>query len=437
MACAVILAATLTPMPHQAAQVALTGPFCLACGDGGGADFILNIALFLPLGAALAAAGFRVRTVVLLGLALSTGVELLQFSVIPGRDATIGDVVANTTGTTLGWVLAGRSRALLAAATEGGGLAGRRMGPGGDRRDIRRPAADGTLAPGGHLVRPVGRDGTGAGVVRGRGAVGDPGRLARCPHWRIEDWRSRRVELRARGEVRLEAEIVTGPATHEPLRIVALATDDGRFATLTQTGRDLHWGVRLRASDLGLRSPATVLDGRLPGSAGDTITVGGTLRQPACHRTSPAGRPGHRDRGQLRMEGRVAAAAGNRQSRAAGRAAADRTLAPRALGPVARLDLAGNGQAKRRTSWLDGVSGPTDEMRTGPGASLDPSSFMPRAARIGPHWSARAASPADGSTGQETGQPGAEQDDGAGLGHHRRRHRRERPWWWSSRCHST
>ena len=95
---AMILAVTLTPMPHQAAQVALTGPFCLACGDGGGADFVLNIALFLPLGAALAAAGLRARTVVLLGLALSAGVELLQFSVIPGRDATVGDVVANTAG---------------------------------------------------------------------------------------------------------------------------------------------------------------------------------------------------------------------------------------------------------------------------------------------------------------------------------------------------
>ena len=84
------------------------------------------------------------------------------------------------------------------------------------------------------------------------------------------------MELLARGEVRLQAEIVTGPETPEPLRIVALATDDGRFATLTQTGRDLNWAVRLRASNLGLRSPAVVLPGGLPGTAGDSITVRGS-----------------------------------------------------------------------------------------------------------------------------------------------------------------
>lgn len=275
MATAAILAATLTPMPHQAAQVALTGPFCLACGDGGGADFILNIALFLPLGAALAAAGLRASTVVVLGLALSAGVEVLQFSVIPGRDATIGDILANATGTALGWVLAGRSRALLrppsrVAALLAGGWA-----------LVAIAGTFGALV----LMEPSLPEATWYGQWAAAGPEPEwfegevrSVTLGACPlpHWRIEDWRSRREELRTRGGFRLEAEIVTGPPTHEPLRVVALATEDGRFATLTQTGQDLHWGIRLRATAFGLRSPALVLPGGLPGTAGDTIAIGGS-----------------------------------------------------------------------------------------------------------------------------------------------------------------
>jgi len=270
-----ILVATLTPIPRQAAQVALTGPFCLACGDGGVADFILNIALFLPLGAALAAAGFRARTVVLLGLALSAGVEVLQFGVIPGRDAALGDILANSAGTALGWGLAGQIGQLLRPSPRGAAL----------------------LASGWALVAIAGTVGAVPlmepslpnEVWYGQWAAAGPepewfeGEVLSVelggrplPHWRIEDWKTRREELRARGELKLEAEIIAGAATQEPLRIVALAADNGRFATLTQTGRDLHWGIRLRASELGLRSPVMVLRTGLPGTAGDTIAVGGT-----------------------------------------------------------------------------------------------------------------------------------------------------------------
>ncbi len=274
-ATAVILAATLTPVPRQAAQVALTGPFCLACGAGGVADLLLNIALFLPLGAALAAAGFRARTVVLLGLILSAGVEVLQFGVIPGRDAALGDILSNTAGTALGWGLATRINHLLRPS----------------------PRAAALLASGWALVAIAGTFGAlplmepslPNEVWYGQWAAAGPepewfeGEVLSVelggrplPHWRIEDWKTRREELRARGELKLEAEIIAGAATQEPLRIVAVAGDDGRFASLTQTGRDLHWAVRLRASELGLRAPGTVLYGGLPGTAGDTIAVEGT-----------------------------------------------------------------------------------------------------------------------------------------------------------------
>ena len=270
---ALILAATLTPMPDQAAQVALTGPFCIGCGYGGLADFLLNVALFLPLGAALGAAGYRARTATLVGVALATTVELLQFSVIPGRDATIGDVVANTVGAGLGWMLVGQLAVFLRPP----------------------PKAAALLAAGWALVALAGTVGAMAlfepslpdGPWYGQWAAGGPepewfegevrsarlgGRL--LPHGLIADWQSRRQETRASGEVRLEAEIVAGKPPQKPLRIVAVATGDGRLATLTQNRRDLHWNIRLRASDFGLRSPPLVLRGGMPGSAGDVIAVG-------------------------------------------------------------------------------------------------------------------------------------------------------------------
>src|SRR4029077_6988777 len=79
--------------------------WCVACGDRGRADFLLNVILFLPLGCALRLAGARIRTAVLIGMFLSITIELTQ-AFIPGRDTSLGDVISNTTGTFLGFVVA-------------------------------------------------------------------------------------------------------------------------------------------------------------------------------------------------------------------------------------------------------------------------------------------------------------------------------------------
>ncbi len=78
---------------------------CIFCGDFGGVDFLLNILLFVPLGLGLALAGFSWRRAVLLAGLLSFGVELLQMKIIVGRDASLGDVMTNTTGGGVGALL--------------------------------------------------------------------------------------------------------------------------------------------------------------------------------------------------------------------------------------------------------------------------------------------------------------------------------------------
>ncbi len=82
-------------------------------------DLLGNIAVFVPLGAALAAATFPVRPaerrrrrfgarwwlrVVGAGLLLSVSIELIQLA-IPSRATDIDDVILNTLGTAIGAVL--------------------------------------------------------------------------------------------------------------------------------------------------------------------------------------------------------------------------------------------------------------------------------------------------------------------------------------------
>ena len=98
----VILVATLAP-----AGATATSPFgCVLCGEFGLADAIKNVILFMPLGIALTLHGMPNGRAIMIGVLLSAGIEALQVSVIPGRDASLGDLFTNTAGTAVGIALA-------------------------------------------------------------------------------------------------------------------------------------------------------------------------------------------------------------------------------------------------------------------------------------------------------------------------------------------
>lgn len=110
-ALAIVLTATLWPTPEAALAASSTPPTCLLCGERGAVDAILNVALFVPLGFGLARIGWPARNAVAIGFLVSLAIELLQFKAIPGRDASVGDLITNTVGAGLGTWLAlfGRS----------------------------------------------------------------------------------------------------------------------------------------------------------------------------------------------------------------------------------------------------------------------------------------------------------------------------------------
>ncbi len=99
IAAALVLVATLYPM-QPTGDGGNIG--CLICGDRGLADAIVNVILFMPLGAAAALTGRSTLAALALGAALSGTVEFAQMTLIPGRDASVGDLVFNTLGAAAG-----------------------------------------------------------------------------------------------------------------------------------------------------------------------------------------------------------------------------------------------------------------------------------------------------------------------------------------------
>src|ERR1700688_4690962 len=106
---AAILFATLLPASGEP----VASHLCLVCGTVGAVDFILNVLLFVPLGVGLALCGFPAsRAILVMGL-LSISIETAQLLVIPGRDATLGDVLTNTLGGALGFAAVRHRRTWL------------------------------------------------------------------------------------------------------------------------------------------------------------------------------------------------------------------------------------------------------------------------------------------------------------------------------------
>jgi glycopeptide antibiotics resistance protein len=66
---------------------------------------VLNILLFVPLGAALRLRGLSLRNSMFTALALSTGVELAQAIVVSGRTTSVDDLLLNTLGAVVGHAL--------------------------------------------------------------------------------------------------------------------------------------------------------------------------------------------------------------------------------------------------------------------------------------------------------------------------------------------
>ena len=272
-----IAALTLRPAPAQLLDAQRTPLDCLVCGDVGGADVLLNIALFVPLGLGLLGLRRSLRFTVATALIISLSIEILQYTVVTGRDASLSDILTNTAGGALGWLLGAYGRRLLAPS----------------RRAAALLACAGTLlwtiayavsawalhpAPsGGTYWGQWNHDfpdrGTFAGRVSAAELDGRP--LGDGP---LPGTGAIRRRL-ASGDFHLAVEATSGRREEDNSQIFGLANDEGAiFLEWRQKDRDYEFTMRGRAALLRFHSPELLLRGAAPGTAGVPVTLDVTWR---------------------------------------------------------------------------------------------------------------------------------------------------------------
>jgi hypothetical protein len=247
-----VLLLTLWPAPQEAKRSQLTPIWCLVCGSVGMQDVLQNVLMLMPFGFGLGLLGWRPARALFAGLALALTVELLQYTVIPGRDASLSDVVTNTLGTALGALVASRIAGLLhppprdavrlALGTLGawaalwvaaGWLLGASPGPVPWRAELRPELIDAPRYEGEIVSAEL------SGVALHEGRQELPARV---------------VEAYARDSVAFAASVRTGPPSRERRGLLEVRDADSLVQfTVAERGGALRFAMRTRSSTLLLR----------------------------------------------------------------------------------------------------------------------------------------------------------------------------------------
>lgn len=244
-----------TLRPHPASHLFLAGSCCSI------SDVVLNILLFIPLGAGLVMLGLRPGMAVVTGALVSIVIEVAQYWWIAGRFASVADVAANVAGTILGVAMAVRW----------------------DLRARWWPKVAPVIALtvlllwllGGQVAQPAIPGPAPWGVERAA-AVLDVGLQGfALPDGPVADLPALRARLAASDTVRFLATVVTGAAVPGRLPLVEIVVGEGTspFLVLSEDGGTLLAYQRLGLDWVGLRGPWLALDEVLSPPAGDSVHI--------------------------------------------------------------------------------------------------------------------------------------------------------------------
>lgn len=254
---AVIASFTLVPLPRQLAQAAATPWYCVVCGDQGMMDVLLNVALFVPFGLGLGLLGARPFRALLAGSLIAVAIELLQATLVTGRDPSLSDVLTNGLGTLIGAFLGVWAPQLW-------------------RPSVAR-ARQLMLLGGLAWLVMVGL----TGWLLTEGQAAGPVVLTKAPAAPfLDQFRGTILQIRSDdvpGRRALRADVVTAGLTDRLAPVLEL--DDDRYyplARLGQLGQKPVFAVRLRATVALLRTPEVrVYGGVLPDADVPALLEGG------------------------------------------------------------------------------------------------------------------------------------------------------------------
>jgi len=234
------------------------------------ADALVNIVLFVPLGAALATCRRSAVGILTSALVLSAAIESVQLA-LPGRQSSLADVIFNTAGAGAGLLLArlaprllraeGRwaARLSLAASCLAAGatlLAGQLLAP-----SLPRSRYEARWTPTARVEDPY------------RGTVLQAQVAGRSVRDDLDGSASVRADLLRGGAFRIV--LLAGPPTSRMAPIVGIYDEDDRqIAIVGADGSSLVFRYRTRAASWQLDQPDVVLVDALAGvEVGDTVTI--------------------------------------------------------------------------------------------------------------------------------------------------------------------
>lgn len=263
-----ILAVCLGPVGGRTASLGI----CIICGTQGSADMVLNLALYVPLGFALRLRGWSFLGALALCAGLSVGVEIAQIW-IPGRFATLGDLMANTSGGAVGGLLGRAPKSLLLPDVH----EARRLGivwasivtswMVGATILLQPSVPDGPLY--GNWTPNLGSEGWYDGSVLSAdiGGLGLPSRLLEDPE---------EVRNRLRRGVPVSLTFAAGESSDRPLPLFRLMARYGREVVRVDThGADMVLRPRLLATEFRFANPSLRFHSALAGmTPGDTVSIG-------------------------------------------------------------------------------------------------------------------------------------------------------------------